>query len=172
MVCYFQIVYGIWCYELVRWLCLTQLAHLVMKTEYEGIRAELSDLEQTLQPSKQSHKGHHLEAGIISTGPTPEVWQHCVSLSLSELNRDSDVLTVHTDVSGDGMSIFAQHINTTANFSSSWNGLPENKTKILFTHNFFIIIIISIFDLMWSRQSDSKFLGQIRKVFQKVLSYY
>ena len=43
----------------------TQLSHLVMKTEDEGIRAELSDLEQTLQPSKQSDKGHHLEAGEL-----------------------------------------------------------------------------------------------------------
>ena len=43
-----------------------------MKTEYKGIRTELPDLEQTLQPSKQSDKGHHLEAGIELTSPTPE----------------------------------------------------------------------------------------------------
>ena len=44
-----------------------------MKTEDEGIRAELSDLEQTLQPSKQSDKGHHLEAGIFFAGLTADI---------------------------------------------------------------------------------------------------
>ena len=43
-----------------------------MGAEYEGVSTELTDLEQTLQPSKQSDKGHHLEAGIELTGPTPE----------------------------------------------------------------------------------------------------
>ena len=52
-----------------------------MQTEYEGIRTELSDFEQILQPSKQSDEGHHLEAGIGITGPTSEV-----SVFLSELN--------------------------------------------------------------------------------------
>ena len=83
-----------------------------MKTEYEGIRTELSDLKQTLQPSKQSDKGHHLEAGIELTDPTPEFWQHSVSVWTEALCGMRDVLTVHTDVSRDGMSIFAQHINT------------------------------------------------------------
>ena len=59
--------------ELKYTFCQTQLSHLVMKAEYEGIRTELSDLEQTLQPSKQSDQGHHLEAGRVFTGPTPEV---------------------------------------------------------------------------------------------------
>ena len=71
-----------------------------MQTEYEGIRTELSDFEQTLQPTKQSDEGHHLEAGRKITGPTSEV-------SVSQLNLCPACL-VHTDVSKDEMSIFEE----------------------------------------------------------------
>ena len=37
-----------------------------MQTEYEGVCTELSDFEQTLQATKQSDEGHHLEAGRVS----------------------------------------------------------------------------------------------------------
>ena len=97
-----------------------------MEAEYEGVRTELTDLEQTLQPSKQSHKGHHLEAGRLIAPPTPEVFLSRSELNLSSVGSRRTANSPHRCFRAE-MSIFAQNIDTaaSADYTSSYKGFSR-----------------------------------------------